>query len=52
MLKRKFAIIAVLFAVFVAALGIHAAASLQPAMQSAITVPADPIPLPIAPPPV
>ncbi len=52
MLKRKLAVLAILMAVFLAALGFRAAATFQTPAQPAVVVPADPIPLPIAPPPV
>ncbi len=52
MLKRKLTILAILFALFVTALGFQAATRFQPVAHPVYTVPADPLPVPIAPPPV
>ena len=52
MLKGKLVIIAILIAVFVSALGFQSAARFQTPAHPVYTVPADPIPVPIAPPPV
>ncbi len=52
MLKRKLVIVAVLISVFVTALGFHSTPRFQTPVQPIHAVPADPIPVPIAPPPV
>ncbi len=52
MLKRKLIIIALLLAFFVTALAFHSTTIFQTPALPGYAVPADPLPLPIAPPPV